>query len=610
MNKLIKCLVAVATIMNLAVLAFLINDSKMLRKQIGDIQRIRVQLPEDFQKEVADQTIVATKEVASETLSRAAGQISEETIRASKTTEFALARLSEDVSTNLLLAVKSLNSECNRVNATNQAALNDFIIHSENNIDKAISSLSDKHNAELSKMGEAVRNSASSLDNLVQEQTERRVSKMKDAEAAFALYQADSTNEIAILYLQIAIRKNPTELKYIKALRSEVERSGLDVGLIKEYQAMLSYCLDETSADCLSELANMVKDLRADIAKLEEENNNADEMADDIARVAELNELLSSNKLVVAFDTTAKQVAERRIEIIRELISLDGVSNDYEEECARAELIGFVAKAEERIDKYLTQAKQEIEHADKKAIASESELREVLNALGATAVSHPIALAQQTVQSLYALDMSRQPTNIAKACMDEFSNLDTRVQKMLEDADNAKAIKICAFVDRIGVDSRKRREMTLTSQLDNLDRQSKVISKYIGCISNMEIANGLLSEQLEILEKTRKVQRKRLKLYQTNAANEMKEIAKLIKQYKDDAWKTKTKKNQAVPLLRRLVKIDPSLLVPEINELYQYEYSQLTTDFNAWIEKENAYEDKAKFMVELEEIEKNKLEDL
>ena len=62
--------------------------------------------------------------------------------------------------------------------------------------------------------------------------------------------------------------------------------------------------------------------------------------------------------------------------------------------------------------------------------------------------------------------------------------------------------------------------------------------------------------------------------------------------------------------MKRLVKIDPSLLVPEINELYQYEYSQLTTDFNAWIEKENAYEDKAKFMVELEKIEKNKLEDL
>ena len=91
---------------------------------------------------------------------------------------------------------------------------------------------------------------------------------------------------------------------------------------------------------------------------------------------------------------------------------------------------------------------------------------------------------------------------------------------------------------------------------------------------------------------------------------EMKEIAKEIKKYKDDAWRKEYKKNQAVPLLKRLVKIDPDVLVPEIQELYQYEYSQLTTDFNAWIEKENAYEYKAEFMVELEGIEKNKLEDL
>lgn len=610
MNKLIKCLVAVATVANLALLAFLVNDSMMFRKQIGEIQRIRIQLPEDFRKEVADQTIVATKEVASETLSRAAGQISEEKIRASKASEFALARLAEEVSTNLLSTIRALNSECNRVNATNQAALNEFIIHSENNIDKAISSLSYKHNSELSKMGEAVRISASSLDKLVQEQAERRISKMKDAEAAFELYRSEPTNETAILYLQIAIRKNPSELKYIKALRSEVERSGLDIGLVQEYQAMLSYCLDETSTDCLADLTAMVKELRADIAELEEENNEADMMADDISRVAELKALLSSNELVAAFDTNAKQVAERRVEILKELISLDGGFNNYEEECASAELIGFVAKAKERIDKYLAQAKLEIGQVNGKAITSESELREVLNALGATAVSQPIALAQQTVQSLYALDMSMQPTNIANACMKEFSILDTFVQELLKDVDKARAEKISAFVNEMVLDSKKRREMKLTQQLDILDKQGKIISKYIGCISDAEIANELLSKQLQILEDVRRVQRDRLKLYQANAANEMKEIAKLIKQYKDAWTRKKTKKNQAVPLLKRLVKIDPALLVPEINELYQYEYSQLTTDFNAWIEQENDYEYKAVFMVELEKIEKNKLEDL
>lgn len=442
------------------------------------------------------------------------------------------------------------------------------------------------------------------------ERENTRAAKAKDAEAAFSLYQADPTNEVALLYLQIAIRKNPSELKYIRSMRHAVEQSGMVDGLVQEYQAMLSYCLDEAPAECFEDLAKMVKDLRAGIAGLEVRDDATEEPGDNSARIAELKRQLSENRLVVAFDAEARKVAGRRVEVLRELISLDGETDGYRTDCASAELICLVADADERVRRHAKQVKHELAQAGKKKISGETELADVLSALGATAVLQPVALAQQAVQALYGLDLSGQPTNIVKACAAEFAKLDKLVQDSSVAADEIKAEKICAYVNRLGVEPAESSEMNYTDQIKGFDKQCKAISKYIGCISNAKVANDVLARQLEILEKSRDVQRKRLKKYQNDAAWEMKLIAMEIKKYKSDAWRKEYKKNHAVPLLKRLVQIDPALLVPELNELYQYEYSQLTTDFNAWIEKQNDYEYKATFMTELEEIKKFKLEDL
>jgi len=437
------------------------------------------------------------------------------------------------------------------------------------------------------------------------------VSRVKEAEAVFARYERDPTNELAVLCLQTAIRKAPTNLKYVKALKKVVEESGMDSALVQEYQAMLSYSLDMASENCFDELASMVKELRVGVAKRGEELPVEDEVDDHAATVEALKKRLEQFPLLVRFDETAMTNAEVRMEVYKQLIPLDG---DEESRVgnASAELIYLVGKTKSRVNGYMSQARWEIERAVnvKPAMQEESDLREVLDALGATAVSQPIILAQQAVQGLYGIDLSQQPTDIVATCVEEFRRLDNMIQKSQGDADKKKSEKIIEYVQSIKEEDSQTIGRKYTKQLRHLEKQGKVISKYIGCIANTESANEALNLQLEILKKSREVQRERMKGYQSWAADEMKTIAAKIKEYKDKAWRKEFKKNSSEPLLRKLVRIDPALLVPEINELYQYEYSQLTSDFNAWIEKKNDFEYKATFMVELERIEKVNLEDM
>ena len=561
MTKLMKVLLVATVIANLSALVYFIDDSRTLRKQIADINNIRVQLPEEFKNAVADQTSASTKAMVRDVLEQASRGVAEELARVGRSNDQAVARLVDVASSNLQSVVWRLEDGVTRVN------------------------------------------------KLCQEHEVKRAGKVADAESAFALYESDPSNEVAILYLQIAIRKNPSELKYIRSMWRAVEQSGMDAGLVQEFQAMLSYCLDEAPADRLAELATLVKDLRAGIAKLEVGSDASENQEDNESRIAKLKDSLSSNELVLEFDSQAEEIASRRGGILRELAALDD-SADYAAESESAELIVRLANAADRINGYVQQAGTEIARVGQRSVASEDELRDVLTCLGATAVLQPIVLAQQDVQSLYGMLLSARHTNVVEACRKELEKLDRLVRESSGKADKMKAKMIRACVDSMASEPSGSCTTKYTEQLKNIDKQGKIISNYIGCISNPEIANGVLARQLELLEETRKVQRARMKKYQEESAAEMREIAKEIKKYKDDAWRKEYKKNQAVPLLKRLVKIDPDLLVPEIQELYQYEYSQLTTDFNAWIEKENAYEYKAEFMVELAGVEKNKLEDL
>lgn len=475
-----------------------------------------------------------------------------------------------------------------------------------------IAVLTNGFNTVVMKLNDDIKSTLGSVNKICQEQEQKQLKRIKDAETAFSLYQRNPTSDVAVLYLQIAIRKNPAQLKYLKELRRIVDRSGLESGLVQEYQTMLSYCLDEiTDDDSLEELVAMVRDLRFSVAKVEEEEHVVEKSEHD-KRVKELNEELMKGGLVIAFDTAAQRVAKRRMEICKELMTIESPDR-YREEYTCAEMIATIATMADRIEVCMKNVENAISRINKMEVRQESELREVLTALDGASVSQPITLACQAVQSLYRLDMTSRPTNVVEGCMEKIRYLDKRIQVLVITNDQIKADKIIKYVEKMD-DEAPQRITTgrgqITEDLRQLDEQSKIISRYIGTIVNTEIAGKVLDKQLAILERSKEFQRRRLREYQKKSSDELKAIAKAIHEYKAAAWRQEFKKNQAEPLIERIVRIDSTLLVPEVNELYQYEYAQLMADFNAWIEKENAYEYKAEFMIKLDGIEKDKLENL
>lgn len=555
------------------VLAYCIFDThrqlEEAQRLLAEVNNVRVQLPDEFRKEVATGVIASSKEMAKKTFQDAG---------------------------------RTVSSEVRRVNM------------------EAVSNMTNAYQTTMAKMDE----SAAAIHQLWVDQQALLTKKAAEAEATYSLYEQNATNENAFLYLQVAIRKNPAELKYVRAMWDLVKKSGMDSGLVQMYQAMLQYSLDEAPIACFDSLAAMVKDLRVEIAE-EMQRKSDREAQENAVAIADLNEQLSTNELILAFSDEALEVAERRMEVCKELMEIDE-EGDYKEALASAEVIRLVINSGKQINGYLAQVTNELAVFDGRYMSDDgamnvatNELKESFASLNATAVGQPLVLAQQAVQALYGLDLSGRTSDVRNACAEEFHRLDGEVRKCLEEVDYKKAAMIRDYIARQyaakGVSEvTQLYDSMYTKQLEALEEIGKVATLYIGAIVNQEIANEVLGAQIAgLAEDMRKTQQARLKRYQEKAAYEMKLIAEELKAYKGNAplmgkvdycWK------EAKPLLYRLVRIDPSLLVPEICELYQYEESQLMMDVDAWVKKETRYDVKAEFMKYLSEEIKMKLEDL
>lgn len=569
MKKWLRWLLALIVV----VLSYFIFDThrqlEEAQRLLVEVNKVRVQLPEEFRKEVATGVIASSKEMAGKAF-QDAGRVA--------------------------------SSDARRMNR------------------EAVSNMTNAYQATMAKMDE----SAAAIHQLWVDQQALLKKKVVDAETTYSLYEQNATNENALLYLQVAIRKNPAELKYVRAMWDLVKRSGMDSGLVQMYQAMLQYSLDEAPITCFDELASMVKDLRATIAD-EVKRKSEQEEKETAAAIADLTEQLSSNELVLAFNDAALSVAEKRADVCKALMEIDE-DGDYKEDLSSAEVIRIVINGGRQIRGYLEQVSNELAAVDAKYVAEDgtrnvttNELKDSFALLNATAVTQPLSLAQQGVLALYGLDLSRQTSAIKNACAEEFRMLDGEVKKRGSAVERKKAEMILSYITRQYVEQgivnvSRLHDSMYTKQLKSLEEICKVVTLYIGAIANQEIANEVLGTRIvELTEDIRRTQQARMKRYQEKSADEMKLIAEEIKTYKEDSpWMGTVDYclEKAKPLLRRLVRIDSSLLVPEICELYQYEESQLMMDFDAWVRKEKRYDIKAEFMKYLSEETKMKLEDL
>ncbi len=474
-----------------------------------------------------------------------------------------------------------------------------------NSANATLAAISNRFATVAGKMESDVAYAMSAVTRICERHEELRKMRAEEAEAAFRMYEADPTIEVAVLYLQIAIRKNPNELKYIRQLKKVVEDNGMASELLQEYRAMLSYCLDEAQFGQMHELAQMVAELRSHIVQ-ETQNREKVEESFNAQRVSDLVDELAQKPLDLSFGKSAQEISARRVAIYRELEDMQSDAATNRPDRLAAEHVNVIASMGVRVDRLLGQVCRAVDVVRSGDVRNEADLRESLEVLTGGSVTQPLALAQQSVASLWTLDCSGLPAGSATACRNEMERLGGCFQEMLVEVEKVKAQKMLDFVDAFASTT----STNLTMRIKLCEEQAKLLVKYIGSIADAEVSQGVVDRQMKILEESRKLQQERMKLYQVSAHGKMKGIARKIREYKDQWSRQKTKKNHAKELLRSLVTIDSSLLVPEMYELYQYEYAQLTADFNAWVEGEKAYEHKAEFMDELANVAKMTLEEL
>ena len=587
MEKLGKVLLSLAFVMNVAVLVCLDFNFKNVRSLLKKIHEIRVQLPKDFLLEVSDKVAERTAASAGERLSPCLSKMEGE----------------------LDVALFEMTNRVEAAIASASERLSPCLSKMEGELDVTLFEMTNRVEATVMHIRRSLEGTSEEIVKLFQKEEKKKQILVEEAQRAYALYQDQPTNGAAILYLQVAIRKDPSHLEYIRALGEIVKQQAFDPGIVQTYQSMLSYCLAETPAGCCEELCKMVLDFRSALARHEEKLDHESDSDSEMRRTRIAGEL-AAKPFVDGFERIAQERAQERISLLEELMSLSkgGDDDQYEAELKQAKLVCQIAEAGNTVRGLLGKVEAEILEIKGRMVGDESDLREQLSALGGMSISRPVELARRTVLSLYGVAASDDSTKrFSSVCHAQFKNLENRINQTICMLDGTKAEKILACVDTIRGALPLGMGKTITAELDILADQAKIIAAHIGTIGNPEAARLVLNRQEKIVEQSKERHRRRLEAYQKYAYGELKVLAAEIRKYKE-AWTAKTKKIEAEKLLRRLVKVDQALLLPQIQEMYQYEYSKLLEDYNAWIENEEAYDKKAEFMYDLEHVEKTKLE--
>ena len=588
-----------AVVMNVAAIVCLVFDSQKLRDEVKEVHEVRVQLPQEFLQEVANQVAERTTVAAHKRLNPCLSGV-----------EVGLNDLLLGMTNRAGMAMAQLQRSLEDVPNLVHEQLKPCLPKVEREMCEALLGMTNRAELVMVLMRQSFEGMSEEIARLRQKEERDRHARIECARSAYALYQKNNTNESAILYLQIAIRKDPSCLAYIKALESVVKEQSFDPGLAQLYQEMLSYCLNEATMECCEELCRMVLDFRSAFAR-NEETLAYQSRSDSEAHRTQIEEELLNKPLISGFSQAAQKRACERIALIEKLMS---VSEDFDEskckgDLDQAKMVCKIIDMGVRIRELLAMAKVEIQNIEGQSPDDTVALQEQLSALGGMSVSQPIALAKQVVRPLFGVDLSHLPDEFASSCRAQSNLLAEEVQGIARMVEELKVAKILDCVNKIGETIPEQMRTTFTDRLKVLSCQAKVIAEYVGTIEDPGVARAVLDRQTTIVEQSKENQKKRLDAYQQYAYVELKKLASEMKRYKKDLWTTaKKKKNAAERLLKRLMLIDPVLLSPQIHEVYQYEYDKLLEDYNIWVEDKMAYEQKAEFMHELEKIEKTKLE--
>lgn len=332
----------------------------------------------------------------------------------------------------------------------------------------------------------------------------------------------------------------------------------------------------------------------------EETTNSVKDAAENEARIKVLRSQLASAPLPMKLVdyVAATSAIEKRKSILVELYQLtDDKTIDMEYEIA--EMYAEAIRHFSVIRTSLGQIKKELDVARSKRVYDEKELKEMLEKLDGIEITQPLMMAQYEMEELVVLDLSDIPLYHANIIKKEIGALDIEVRSYGSKIEALKADLLIDFVENRAVELTGGR--TYSEKLAKLEKQGRILSLHVDKISDPDAVNRVLDLQIKILKKTRQTEKDRLKAYQRKALG-------LFNKAIDD-WDGKYG-DWSVRILEGLSEIDRAVLVPEMEEIYCDLWNRAINEYDKRVQDEHQFKKKARFLLELSEREKWKLESL
>ena len=613
MRKLTFCSILIGVIVLLALFVTLISISKdvgEVQQRVVKVQEFAQRLPRAFDEQVAD---------------RIADEVQQFSIEQVKT-----------VSQKADAAVEEIQVTTQKIIDQSNKSMQQGVAVFNENVEASQVALAQVQPS-VTQFGALIHTAAEDASQTVKTRTEAALQQMQDfyqkeligvrtirgvdAEDCFNRYLENPEGGQALLYLHAAIRKNPSEFRYLEALLEATKRSGFTPAYRQEAQMMLAYALDEARPEAITELSKLANDFQAAlIAEEERLEQEAEKDTDeaDAEHVAQLRQAVEDMKGVAILAEEMKPLYERGVEALQELAVISPEEADsLARQAAQAQFAVEFITIRDRINQCLQQAQVVLGQLKSRAITSEDELVKLFEDLQKPDLQVPLVMAQQSVQMLYSASMTQFAPDFVTLCRSEADSLDARVDAQIVAIDTLKADVILKYIEpQIPVEVGDFRYTDLIVRTNNL---VQLIAKYMASVNDKTAVARLLDTQKHLIAQSTQWQRTRLERYQSWALDQLKHMMEDMQWNENNLrWRHKVeqRKNNAEGILRdRLSKIDRNLLSPEVAEVYQDVYNLAMKDYSAWVEEDDEeryprFRQKADLLFAIHTQSKRRLEDL
>ncbi len=598
-----------------------------LTHRVEEVQHIRLSLPESFQTKVTDLAEKKTTELIATSLNDTQqrlevlvdhlSEVAEKQFQQEANNRKALFQeileafqnKSETTLTNVDIAVEGMQKNAHVRDSVFKMEIKEF---SENSF-QALNTFRDKSEATLQQITRMMEQQMAHY--LEKRQQEQREAAMK----AFELYTTNPTNETALICLETAIRKDPSNLKYIRALRETTFKPEHLQTLVQEYQTMLAHSLNTANANAIPELINMVHELDE---KVQSHNNQVeqDEKQASQERTQKLRELfVSLPEPNWTFDLEDQKNLQRRLDILQSLIA-EGLDNVQEEEAlqAEAEQMLQATSAALAISEHLAQVNQARSNISTGDIKNEEQLEESLEALTNSSIIEPLLLAQQELEKFHQIETSLLSEASRNAYLKKREKVVQEIQAYIQAIDDDRYNILNLYIAGIVTSFQSYPYVQYgaeTEKIKTSEMRLNVLAKYTQMITTSINKKKMATLQENCISSLKTANNNRMAKYQVFANEKLLNIVKrIIDDEKNTPWemfrKREYKKQQAESELRRdLAIINRGFLEPELNELYREVYDLLMKDYMEWVnEKVERSQEKAKLLYDMATTEKRSLE--